>query len=53
VVESPLNAFKIGADVRGMQDEIRENNGCYAKTNAHIVLASAAWSAYRQRRASR
>jgi hypothetical protein len=53
VLESPLDAFKIGADVRAMQAEVRDNNARYAKTNAHIIMASAAWHAYRQHRTSR
>jgi len=48
VVESPVDAFKIGADVRAMQDEVRENNARYRRTNEHIIMASAAWHAYRK-----
>lgn len=48
VVESPLDAFKIGADVRATQDEVRESNARYRRTNEHIIMASAAWHAYRK-----
>jgi hypothetical protein len=53
VVESPLDAFKIGAEVRAMQDEVRENNARYRRTNEHIVMAAAAWHAYRKLRGVR
>jgi len=48
VVESPLDAFRIGADVRGMQQDVIESNAKYRKTNEHILLGVAAWSAYRK-----
>lgn len=48
VVESPLDAFKIGADVRAMQSEVRESNARYRLTNEHIIMASAAWHVYRK-----
>lgn len=51
VLESPLGAFRIGADVRAMQDQAAEENARYRRTNERILVAAAAWSAYRQHRA--
>jgi hypothetical protein len=48
VVESPLDAFKLGADVRGMQRDVEQRNAKFRKTNEHIIAGVAAWSAYRK-----
>jgi len=47
-IESPLQAFRVGAGVQAMQDQVREQNARYRRTNEHILMATAAWSAYRK-----
>jgi len=53
MIESPIDAFRIGADVRGMQQDVADSNAKYRKTNEHIVAGVLAWSAYKKFRRGR
>jgi len=52
-VESPLDAFKIGADVRAMQDQVGKENARYRRTNEHILAVVGAWTVYQKYQAAR